>query len=130
MDANPVKSMRRLSTPADPEASVTAMTLEQVHDMWVALRSFAESKATGGKRLGSRVVVWADLADLSEAMLCTGVRIGEVLALRGEDVVRDDDGQTVVVVAGHIVRVTGEGIRREPWRKGRRAGVELGVPPW
>jgi integrase len=63
-------------------------------------------------------------------MLATGVRIGEVLALSGDDVTKDDDSKPAVRIDAHIVRITGQGIVRVPGRKGNKPGVLLTLPDW
>lgn len=83
-----------------------------------------------GRRVGKRVLVWRDLRELAEAMLATGVRIGEVLAFSGDDVTKDDDGKPAVWVDAHIIRVKGQGIIRVPGRKGNKPGVLLTLPDW
>lgn len=61
-------------------------------------------------------------------MLSTGVRLGELLALTGEEV--DPDAKTVTI-RWHLVREKGVGMVRMPGRKGD-AGAELvlRVPEW
>lgn len=67
-----------------------------------------------------------DLPDLSEFMLCTGVRIGEALAVVWEQV---DFNSSEVDITHTIVRVGGEGLLRKPTKS--RAGARvLSLPAW
>lgn len=130
---NPTKAVEALA--AGVADDVSAMSVEQVVAMIQGLRDYATQRDLEDKpgRAVSRNVVWHDLPELAEAMLATGVRIGEVLALRGEDIVRGDTGQLVVVVNAHLIFVTGEGTRYVPYRKGKKPGdkgLVLGVPSW
>jgi integrase len=108
------------------------MTLEQIEKMLAGLRAYAvtKEKDSAGRRQGWRNIVWHDLAELAEAMLATGVRIGEVLALTGDDVGKDDEGHPYVRIGAHLVRVTGKGLVAVLGRKGGKPARKLGVPPW
>ena len=132
MDQNPVKSIERLAMGAGDQKKVKSMTMPQVHAMWDALATYAVRRQRDSKRrrIGHRSLVWPDLPDLSKGMLSTSVRIGEVLAITGEEVIRDTDGNTVIVVDWHIVRERGKGLVRKPGRKGNQPGIELQVPEW
>lgn len=132
IDINPIRSVERLTKSKGERVEVTAMTLEQIEKMLAGLRAYAETKEvdTKGRRQGWRNIVWHDLAELAEAMLATGVRIGEVLSLTGDDVGKDDKGNPYVYVRAHLVRVNGKGLVSVPDRKGGKAGMKLGIPPW
>lgn len=128
---NPAKAAEEIA--AGVADDVVTMTVEQVAEMLVGMRAYAaerDEKRDG--RAAWRNVVWHDLPEMSLAMMATGVRIGEVLSLRGEDVVRGD-GKVYVVVNSHLVFVTGEGARYVPHRKGKKPGdkgLVLEVPSW
>lgn len=127
MPANPVRSIGRLARGAQKQ--VQALDLAQRSDLLRKLEALAERKQTdsNGRTLGPRVRVWQDLPDVVRTMLATGVRLGELLALSGDDV---DPAQRQVHVDHHIVRVTGTGLVRLPSRKGDRQGLTLRVPDW
>lgn len=131
--ANPTRAVEALT--AGVAEDVVAMSVEQVVAMIQGMRDYAVQRDEDSKRAGRaawRNVVWHDLPELAEAMLATGVRIGEVLALRGEDVVREG-GDVLVVVNAHLIFVTGEGTRYLPHRKGKKPGdkgLVLQVPAW
>lgn len=132
IDSNPVKSTERLTKGTTEQVEIAAMTLPQIETMLTGLRAYAETKEldSAGRRQGWRNIVWHDLAELAEAMLATGVRIGEVLSLTGDDVGKDDNGHPYVHVRAHLVRVNGKGLVSVPNRKGGKPGMKLGVPPW
>jgi integrase len=81
----------------------------------------------GPNRLGLRARAWTDLPELVEGMLSTGLRIGEALALVGDDV---DLKAREVSASHHLVREEGRGIVRKPKRKGGRAGVKPPITSW
>jgi integrase len=108
---------------------VVALTPAQVADIRVKLHGFAETKQVDakGRSVGSRGKVWYDLEDIVDAMLSTGGRIGEVLACDGEDVHATEQE---VILAHHVVRISGEGLVRQELRKGNEEGLVLAVPAW
>lgn len=126
---NPVRSSEKLSAGATED--VVTMTAVQAVDMLQKMRVEVERKIAEAKdgRARSRAQAWLDLPELAEAMLATGVRIGEVLALRGQDVVLAD-GNVFVNVSAHLIFVTGEGTRYVPHRKGKAKDLLLQVPTW
>jgi integrase len=131
-DTNPVHSVARLSRGQGEGKEVVALSKSQRADMLVKLEAYAVTRRTDskGRRVGHRVVVWEDLPDLQRASLATGGRVGEVLAVSGEDVQRDRRGRLTVHLGSHIVRVTGRGLVRMPGRKGGKPGLLLIVPNW
>lgn len=131
IDANPVRSAQRIRASREEATEVVAMTVEQIEKMLAALKAFGDEKLVKqkGRRLGTRAVVWTDLPELALGMLATGVRIGELLALTGESVIKDKKARPAVRVDGHIIRVPGEGLVRVPGRKGNKPGIDLPLPP-
>lgn len=127
MDVNPVKSTDRLERGQAKE--VQAMTLDQRRELRAKLAELGQAKQTDakGRSLGRRAQVWLDLPDIMDAMLATGVRLGELLAL--------DDGEVepaapTVLIGHHLVRETGVGLHRLAYRKGNSGGLLLAVPQW
>lgn len=129
---NPVQAAEPLAKGHGDQVEVTAMTADQISKMLDGLRRYAvtREKDSQGRRVGTRVLVWHDLPELAEAMLATGVRIGEVCAMDGDDVTKDDEGHPAVWVRWHLVRITGEGMARISGRKGGKPGKLLRVPDW
>lgn len=127
MDLNPVRSVSRLSRGEPRE--IKAMTLEQRLDLLEKLEKYAEGKQTDaqGRSLGTRGLVWLHLPDVVRAMLATGVRLGELLALSADDV---DTSAPTVFIGHHLVRETGVGLQRLEYRKGNGRKLLLGVPEW
>ena len=127
MDQHPAKDTSRLVN-ANPK-EVRAMTLEERLDFAGKLEKFAQDRQVDakGRQLGRRGVVWLALPDLYQAMLSTGVRLGELLAVMPENV---DPAAKTVTISHHVVRVTGKGLVRQSLRKGRKDGIVLKVPSW
>jgi integrase len=127
MTINPVRSVGRLARGQRKE--VVALSLSQRQDLLAKLDELALRKQvdTCGRRLGRRGRVWLELPDVVRAMLATGVRLGELLALSGEDI---DPTKRTVSIGCHLVRVTGVGLVRVPNRKGNGRGLLLRVPQW
>lgn len=124
---NPVKSVGRLARGEQRE--VKALDVAQRTDLIVRLERLGEAKQvdTRGRLLGTRASVWLALPDIVRAMLATGVRLGELLALSGLEV---DSTQGTVAIEHHLIRVTGQGLRRVPKRKGNAPGLLLKLPDW
>ncbi|MGW5647551.1 site-specific integrase [Saccharopolyspora sp. NPDC003762] len=127
MDSNPVKSTDRLER--DGKKEVKAMTLEQRMDLRAKLVELGHRKQTDakGRSLGRRAQVWADLPDIMDGMLATGVRLGELLALDDTEV---DPTAPTVLIGHHLVREKGVGLLRLRYRKGNGTGLLLMVPRW
>lgn len=110
---------------------VHVLTADQRLDLICRLERFAIERRTDekGRSLGPRARVWADLPDVVRALLATGVRLGELLALTGPDFTRDGKGRPIVTIAAHIVRDDGQLVRKA-YRKGNRNQLLLQVPEW
>lgn len=126
---DPAKSIGRLRQGDQEE--IRSLTLAERRDLLDKLGKLAKAKQTDkvGRSLGDRGAVWLDLPDLVRAMLCTGVRIGELLALTGADFGRNEAGEPVVHVVAHIVREHGKLVRKA-YRKGSKNRLVLQVPEW
>jgi integrase len=112
---------------------VTGLTLEERLGLRARVREYCEArtKTKDGRDLGKRAVPWRGLPDMLDAMLSTGVRIGEVLAIAEEEVTIGDDGALLVLVDHHLVRdPEAGGLIRVQGRKGGRPALLLGVPSW
>lgn len=127
MDTNPVKDAERLASSRRKE--VRAMALEQRTELLTKLTEFANAKSidAAGRPLGVRAQVWLDLPDIVLAMLSTGARLSELMAIVGEDV---DPTDPTVRVNHRIVRLKGQGLVRMDGRKGNGDGLLLAVPRW
>lgn len=132
---NPVREIEELAEGV--RAPIKAMSLEQIAEMLQGLAAYGQAKAEEtsrrGRYAGKRTPVWTDLAELAAVSLALGQRLGEGLALAGEDVLAgeiDEDGRIPVRLDAHIVRVKGEGLRRLPGRKGNRPGITVRAPSW
>jgi integrase len=108
LTANPVRDTGRLR---QPRRTVVALDMEHLEGVRTALRRWEEP--TPGKP-GPRHS--GDLADIVDLLLATGARIGEILALRWEDVDLAAARPTVTI-CGTIVYVKGKGFFRQDWTK-------------
>jgi integrase len=108
LGANPVRDTARLRS---PRQKVVALETEQLELVRAAIREWRQP--TPGKS-GPRPT--ADLGHIVDLMLATGARIGEILALRWEDVDLAAECPTLTI-CGTIVYVKGKGFFRQDWPK-------------
>ncbi|MEU0468929.1 site-specific integrase [Amycolatopsis sp. NPDC006131] len=131
MTSNPMAATSRLVVGEQKE--IRALSGEERADLHRKLVDLGQRKQFDktGRRLGGRGRVWLKLPDIQTCMLTTGVRIGELLALAGDDV---DPVHARVRVRHHLIRIDGEGIVRVRYRKGDNPGrgevLDLRVPQW
>lgn len=132
MSANPVKSAAKLARGDDDVKEIVGLKLKQRIDLLAKLETWVQGKLVRqkGRRVGRRALVWTDLPDLVRLMLATGIRIGELLALTGDQFYTDEQGHSVVKIDAHIIRVTGIGLVREEYRKGSKRLLILRLPQW
>ncbi|UUV34416.1 tyrosine-type recombinase/integrase [Amycolatopsis roodepoortensis] len=129
METNPGKSVERVeqSVEAALDAQdVKVLEPEVRQEFLTKLRKYCDS-AKDAKGKGVRGQAWADLPDTVEAMLATGGRPGEILALTGPDV---DAAERTSYIGWHLVRVEGQGIVRKRGRKRGGRPVRPKYPSW
>ncbi|MGC5332808.1 tyrosine-type recombinase/integrase [Micromonospora sp. DT62] len=116
---NPVRDTGRLRK---PRRTVVALTDEHLQAVRTAIREWQQPVPgkPGPRHTG-------DLADVVDLMLATGARIGEILALRWEDLDLAAERPTLTI-CGTLVFVKGQGIFRQPWTKSD-AGYRMVVLP-
>lgn len=105
--------LRDVSPIEEPHREVRALSPDETRALRAAVRS--------DKKAGA-----ADLPALIDVMLATGARIGEVLALRWDDVDLDEG---TIAITGTVVRVKGQGLTRQDTTKGRKVR-RLQLPPF
>lgn len=105
---NPVRDTGRLRK---PRRTVVALTEEHLQAVRTAIREWQQPVPgkPGPRHTG-------DLADVVDLMLATGARIGEILALRWEDLDLAAERPTLTI-CGTLVFVKGQGLFRQPWTK-------------
>lgn len=100
---NPVSDTSR------PPAAVRrakALSVDEVQTLRARVRAWQADQHLGPKRAH-------DLAEILDVLIGTGSRIGEVLALRWQDVGVGDNGMTTVTIAGTVVEMPGQGVVRQ-----------------
>src|SRR5262245_11498147 len=116
---NPVRDTGRMRK---PRRKVVALTNEHLQAVRAAIRDW--QRPVPGKP-GPRHS--GDLADVVDLMLATGARIGEILALRWEDLDLAATRPTLTI-CGTLVFVKGQGFFRQDWTKSD-AGYRMIVLP-
>lgn len=117
LEANPAAGVR---LPAVDSNEVRAPNVQEIR---IARAAFAASDA---KQL-RRADAVRELVDIFDMLTATGARIGEVLALDWSDV--DLEAGTVSITAT-VVRVPGEGLRRQPTPKSEKSRRGLKLPQY
>ncbi|MFJ5545785.1 tyrosine-type recombinase/integrase [Micromonospora chalcea] len=105
---NPVRDTGRLRK---PRRTVVVLSAEQLQAVRTAIREW--QRPIPGKP-GPRHS--GDLADVVDLMLATGARIGEILALRWEDLDLAAERPTLTI-CGTLVFIKSQGFFRQPWTK-------------
>ncbi len=112
--AAPSNVMRDTTAMTPKSNAVRALTVAEARALRLALRR-------------DRKAVRADLVDLIDCLLGTGVRIGEALALRWSDVDLSSATPTILI-AGTVIRVTGTGLVIQPHPKSKHGRRRLSLP--
>jgi integrase len=116
---NPVRDTGRLRK---RRRKIVTLTEEHLQAVRTSIRDWQRPKPgkPGPRHTG-------DLADIVDLMLATGARIGEILALRWEDL---DLGakRPTLTICGTIVYVKGSGFFRQEWPKSHASYRTLTLP--
>jgi integrase len=116
---NPIRDIGRLPS---RHRTVEALTVEDLDRVRAAIRAWQQPvPGKSGPRHTS------DLADIVDLLLATGARIGEILALRWNDLDLDPAAPTVTI-CGTLVYLKGIGLFRQEWTKSE-AGFRIVVLP-
>jgi integrase len=105
--ANPV---REVATTRPSRSAVRALTVDDVAALRRGVRLWLADPKQNGQRRSS------DLPDVVDILLATGARIGELCALRWQDVDLAADHPTLTI-SGTVVRLEGKGVTRQPHPK-------------
>jgi integrase len=125
---NPVRDTSRLASKrAKPRAAADA----DIQRLRAAIREWESDvdPETGTQRRRGGRVRSKNIADIMDVALATGARIGEVLALRWQDVTLDTEPATVTV-AGTLVQPKGQGLIRKPTPKTDAGWRTIPIPTW
>ena len=117
VNGNPV---RDTETRATARREVLVLSNEQIAALRENVTNYTGSNRTGPAR-------GTDLLDMLDVMLGTGVRIGELLALRWDDIHLGE--ASTLTVAGTAVSVNGAGFARQAWPKTKAGFRTLILPP-
>lgn len=109
-DAIRTNPMRDVSVPRGKRQPVRALTID---DVTVLRRGVAQWQADPTQRGPKRA---PDLLDVVDLLLATGARIGEVCAIRWDDIDMTADRPTVTI-SGTVIRIKGQGLSRQPHAK-------------
>ncbi len=108
-DAIPVNPARGTNRVHRPKQETQALRVEDLVGIRAAVRRWINADRPGPRTTG-------DMADITDLMLATGCRIGEILALRWSDLDLDGD-LPVLTVSGTIKTEKGKGTYRKPTPK-------------
>ena len=108
ISTNPIRDTGRLRK---PRQKVVALTDEDLQAVRAAIRQWELPVAgkSGPRHTG-------DLSDVVDLMLATGARIGEVLAVRWDDLYFGAERSTLTI-SGTLVYLKGQGVARQDWTK-------------
>lgn len=113
---NPVPALK---APRVKREAVRAPSIEEIRQLRATLSAYDNRPVTRG------APAMRDLADIGDILIATGGRIGEVLALRWNDV--DLESRTVTIAAT-IVRIPGEGAVIQEHPKSESSIRQLHLP--
>ena len=116
---NPIRDIANLPS---RRRVVVALTTDDLPGVRAAIRRWQEP--VPGKS-GPRHTT--DLADIVDLLLATGARIGEILAIRWQDLDLESHAATLTI-SGTLVYVKGKGVFRQEWTK-TDAGFRIVVLP-
>lgn len=117
---NPV---REVAPPPLPRRSENrALTVDELNELRDRVKRWQAEPHRGPART-------QDVGDMIDAFIATGVRPGELLALRWEDLNLKSDVPTVKIT-GTVRRSRDEGLVRQPYPKSEHGERELKLPPF
>ncbi|WP_341394021.1 site-specific integrase [Arthrobacter sp. G119Y2] len=117
MDFNPVRESRRAAV---PRTQIRALTVEEYSRLRQNILTWQDSGVMGPRKS-------KDLIDKVDLFVATGLRPGELLGLRWEDVAFDSTPPTVEIT-GTVKRTSSEGLHRQAYTKTQHGERILGLP--
>ena len=119
LDVNPVREAR---TPSAQRKTTRALSSDELRSLLEHVQEWVESGTSGPARD-------QDIVDMIEVMVGTGIRPGEVLALRFSDGV--NLGATPsITITGTVKRTKAQGLHRQDAPKTQDSERELRIPPF
>lgn len=115
---NPVTETR---LPARQQPEPRALTQDEQDALRRGIYSWMSQKGVSGPQRAP------DLLDIVDMMLATGMRIGELCALRWEDVDLGSENPSITIT-GTIIRVTGQGLTRQAHAKNSKRRLRVYLP--
>jgi len=119
ISTNPIRDIASLPS---RRRTVVALETDSLESVRAAIRRWQEP--VPGKSGPHHT---SDLADIVDLLLATGARIGEILAIRWQDLDLDSP-TTTLTISGTLVYVKGKGLFRQGWTK-TDAGFRIVVLP-
>ncbi|WP_432990990.1 tyrosine-type recombinase/integrase [Dactylosporangium sp. CA-233914] len=119
LTSNPVYDVARIRKPRREVQALTVTDLNTVRDAIHRWQTPTTRKP--GPRHNT------DLADIVDLLLATGARIGELLAVRWQDLDLSSPRPTLTI-SGTLVNVTGRGLFRQPWTKSEAGYRNIFLP--
>jgi integrase len=113
--------MRDVVTPRAVRKEVRALTVEDVASLRRGIEQWLAAPVSSGPKRAS------DLLDLFDMLLATGARIGEVCALRWQDVDLSGERATVTI-CGTVVRTSASGLVRQEHTKSAAGHRTITLP--
>lgn len=116
--ANPIRDTR---LPVKPMPEPRPLSEEEVYALRKGIYGWMTATGTRGPKRAP------DMLDIVDMLLATGMRIGELCALRWDDVDLGADNPSVVIT-GTVVRIKDEGLTRQPHRKSSKRYLRIFLP--
>lgn len=122
LDAIPHNPVTETRLPARKQAEPRALTEDEQEALRRGIYKWMHQKGTSGPKRAP------DLLDIVDMLLATGMRIGELCALRWDDVDLGSEHPSILI-SGTVIRVTGQGLTRQAHTKTSSRHLRVYLPP-